>query len=148
MKSKAFFLSLILLGTAACSSIVLQPADYSWPIENVLKVDDFGFVSETRYTFKINVKNLYTEEFKDSTAFTGKELRLIRDVKGYYYATGNDFKNVYVLMTQENGMKVEKIIPVSLTGLKSPIMNQKNNSIELIDNGLKTYFTNKGIEGK
>ena len=29
-----------------CTPLTLRPADFSWPIENVLKVDNKGFVEE------------------------------------------------------------------------------------------------------
>jgi hypothetical protein len=139
-------ISIVLITTYACSSLILSPSDFSWPIENVLKVDERGFVSEDRYTFSLNVKKLFFEEFKDSTNFSGKELRIIRDKSGYYYITGKEFKNVYLFLPVENGMKLEKKITISETeSLTSPVLNQKSPNIELIDGSKKYLMNYKGL---
>lgn len=131
--------------SAACSSLTLKPADYSWPIENVLKVDSKGFVEEQRYSFTLKVKSLFFEEFADSTNFTGKEIRFIRDKNGFFYITGKDFKNVYVFETEESGMDLEKKILVNEKGLISPAFNQKSPNIELLDGQNKYLLNNKGL---
>ncbi|MEW6702121.1 MAG: hypothetical protein AB1298_05330 [Bacteroidota bacterium] len=142
---KYFFVLLIGIAITACSSLMLKPADFSWPIENVLKVDNKGFVEEQRYSFTLKVKSLFFEEFADSTNFAGKEIRLIRDKAGYIYITGKDFKNVYVFMSVENGMKLENKILVTERGLTSPAFNQKLPNIELLDSPNKYLLNNKGI---
>lgn len=145
-KVRVFAISLTLIITYACSSLVLSPSDFSWPIENVLKVDDKGFVSEDRYTFTINVKKLFFEEFKDSTNYSGKELRIIRDKSGYYYITGKEFKNVYLFLPIENGMRMENKIKILETeGLTAPVFNQKSPNIELIDGSKKYSLNYKGL---
>jgi hypothetical protein len=145
-KVRVFAISLTLIITYACSSLVLSPSDFSWPIENVLKVDDKGFVSEDRYTFTINVKKLFFEEFKDSTNYSGKELRIIRDKSGYYYITGKEFKNVYLFLPIENGMRMEnKIKILEAEGLTAPVFNQKSPNIELIDGSKKYLLNYKGL---
>lgn len=145
-KVRVFAISLTLIITYACSSLVLSPSDFSWPIENVLKVDDKGFVSEDRYTFTINVKQLFFEEFKDSTNYSGKELRIIRDKSGYYYITGKEFKNVYLFLPIENGMRMENKIKILETeGLTAPVFNQKSPNIELIDGSKKYSLNYKGL---
>ncbi len=130
----------------ACTKLMLKPADFSWPIENVLKIDSKGDVEEQRHTFKLNVKQLLFAEFKDSTNFAGKEIRIIRDKAGYYFITGKNFKNVYVFLPVEGGMKLENTILISETNpLVSPAFNQKAPNIELLD-GTKKYLLNyKGI---
>lgn len=146
LKARIILITLTLITTYGCSSLILSPSDFSWPIENVLKVDEKGFVSEDRYTFSISVKKLYFEEFKDSTNFSGKELRIIRDKSGYYYITGKEFKNVYLFIPVENGMKLEKKITISETeGLTSPVLNQKSPNIELIDGSKKYLLNYKGL---
>ncbi|MHB9040650.1 MAG: hypothetical protein ACYC4T_08340 [Melioribacteraceae bacterium] len=142
---KYFFIPLLIFITAACSSLVLKPADFSWPIENALKVDNKGFVEEQRYAFTLKVKSLFFEEFADSTNFAGKEIRIIRDKLGYVYMTGKNFKNVYVFMSTEGGMKLEEKIMVSEKGLVSPAFNQKSPNIELLDSPNKYLLNNKGI---
>ena len=142
---KYFFIPLLIFITAACSSLVLKPADFSWPIENALKVDNKGFVEEQRYAFTLKVKSLFFEEFADSTNFSGKEIRIIRDKLGYVYMTGKNFKNVYVFMPTEGGMKLEEKIMVTEKGLVSPAFNQKSPNIELLDSPNKYLLNNKGI---
>lgn len=130
---------------SACSSLSLKPADYSWPIENVLKVDNKGFVEEQRYSFTLKVKSLLFEEFADSTNFVGKEIRIIRDKIGFFYITGANFKNVYVFETEEGAMELEKKILVNEKGLNSPAFNQKTPYIELLDGQNKYLLNNKGL---
>ncbi|NJD21343.1 MAG: hypothetical protein FIA82_01555 [Melioribacter sp.] len=145
MRLRKYLSALLIFIISACSSLTLKPADYSWPIENVLKVDNKGFVEEQRYSFTLKVKALFYEEFKDSTNFSGKEIRLIRDKVGFYYITGKDFKNVYVFESEENGMDLENKILITETGLTSPMFNQKSPNIELLDNSNKYLLNNEGI---
>jgi hypothetical protein len=146
MKLHKYFSTISLLVIlSACSSLTLKPADYSWPIENVLKVDYKGFIEEQRYSFTLKVKSLFYEEFKDSTNFSGKEIRLIRDKLGFYFITGKEFKNVYVFAPEESGMCLENKILVIETGLVSPAFNQKSPNIELLDNSNKYLLNYKGI---
>lgn len=145
MRFQKYSSALLLFIISACSSLTLKPADYSWPIENVLKVDNKGFVEEQRYSFTLKVKALFYEEFKDSTNFSGKEIRLIRDKVGFIYITGKEFKNVYVFAVEENGMDLENKILITETGLVSPVFNQKSPNIELLDNSNKYLLNNEGI---
>lgn len=145
MRLRKYLSALLIFIISACSSLTLKPADYSWPIENVLKVDNKGFVEEQRYSFTLKVKALFYEEFKDSTNFSGKEIRLIRDKVGFYYITGKDFKNVYVFESEENGMDLENKILITETGLTSPMFNQKSPNIELLDNSNKYLLNNEGL---
>lgn len=141
-------IALILLSiiVSACSSLTLKPADFAWPIENALKVDAKGTITEQRFSFSINVKPIFFEEFKDSTNFIGKELRIIRDKAGYYFITGKDFKNVYVFKTIESGMELQnKIVISEQRGLTNPAFNQRMQFIELIDTPNKYQLNNKGI---
>lgn len=142
---KIFSAVIILFAAARCSSVVLQPADFSWPVENVLKADDKGLVEEQRYTFSVNVKPLFFEEFADSNLAAGKEIRIIRDKLGYYYITGSNFKNVYLFLPTEGGLKLEEKINLSETGLTSPVMNQKSPNIEILDGTNKYLLNNKGL---
>jgi len=66
MKSVVILL-LFLIGTfTACSVLTLTPANFAWPIESVLQVNDEGEVSEERYSFSFDAKGIYHEEFQDS----------------------------------------------------------------------------------
>ncbi|MCL6099198.1 MAG: hypothetical protein M1391_11535 [Bacteroidetes bacterium] len=139
------FISIVFLA-AGCTNMLLKPADFSWPAETVLKVDDKGVVSEERYNFDFNVKPVFYEEFKDSNTVAGKEIRMIRDRAGHYYLTGENFKNVYLFMPVEGGMKLEDKIelPDTLT-LKAPVFNQKPTNVELIDGTNKFVVTGNEI---
>ena len=142
---KYSFIPLLVMIVGACSSLTLKPADFSWPIENALKVDNKGYVEEQRYAFTLKVKSLFFEEFADSNNFAGKEIRIIRDKLGYVYITGKNFKNVYVFMSVEGGMKLEKKFMITEKGLVSPAFNQKSPNIELLDSPNKYLLNNKGI---
>lgn len=118
--------------------MMLKPADFSWPVESVLRVNNNGLISEERHSFDINVKPIFYEEFSDSNSFAGKEIRIIRDRAGRYYFTGAGFKNIYRFIQVENGMKLEDKINISDSlELKTPAFNQKSTNIELIDGSYK-----------
>ena len=139
-------LILLLIVVSACSTLTLKSGDFAWPIENALKIDSKGIITEQRYAFSINIKPLYWEEFKDSTNYVGKEVRIIRDKSGFYFITGKDFKNVYVFKTIESGMALEnKIVISEQKGLTNPAFNQKSPNIELLDNPNKYLLNAKGI---
>lgn len=143
---KIFILMSTLLLVSGCSTMVLQPTDYSWPVESVLLVNAKGAVSEERHTFEINVKPIFYEEFKDSNSVEGKEIRIIRNKAGYYYFTGAGFKNIYQFTPIENGMKLKEKINISDSlALESPAFNQKVNNIELIDGSDKYLITGSKI---
>ena len=129
-----------------CTTMFLQPADFSWPVESVLRVNDYGFVSEERYTFDINVKPIFYEEFNDSNSVAGKEIRIIRDKAGHYYFTGAGFKNIYMFKSVEGGMKLEDKISISDSlALQKPAFNQKPFYVELTDGPNKYLVTGAEI---
>jgi len=125
----------------------LQPVDFSWPIESALKVDNKGNVTEERYSTEFNITGLFYEEFQDSSAFKGKEIRLIRGTGGDYFITGKEFKNVYVFKASEGTLTLEKKIFISEFGLKEPAFNQRSPYIELVDGDYNINLTSNGIEG-
>lgn len=148
MRLILIFASAVLLFYAACSSLTLEPANFSWPIESVLPVDAKGNVFEARNSIEFNTKPLFAEEFRYSTAYMGKEIRLIRDKQGYYYVTAREFKNVYVFREAEGMLVLQNKIPISETGIVNPAFNQRNSYIELVDgNNKKLGLTHEGIEG-
>ena len=147
MKS-VIILVLFLVGTfTACSVLTLTPANFAWPIESVLKVNDEGEVSEERYSFSFDAKGIYYEEFQDSLAYLDRELRIIRDVQGYYFITGNKFKNVYVFRAEDGAMVLNNKIIISEIGVQNPAFNQRSPHVELIDGDKKLKLTHQGIEG-
>lgn len=147
MKSIFILLSFLISTFAACSVLMLTPANFAWPIESVLQVNDEGEVSDERYSFSFNAKGIYFEEFQDSLAYLDRELRIIRDVRGYYFITGTNFKNVYVFRVDDGAMVVNNKVLISDFGIKNPAFNQRAPHIELIDGDKKLKLTHEGIEG-
>ena len=145
-KFLAFSFFLILL-TAACSVLKLQPANFSWPIESILPIDDQGNVVEDRYSTEFNTKGLFFEEFQDSLAYKEKEINLIRNNEGYYFITAPEFKNVYVFVAEEGVLALHKKITISEVALNKPAFNQRETYIELIDGDKKFNLSSQGIEG-
>ncbi len=137
------FISIII----GCSSVKLSPVDFSWPLEVVLKVDEQGFIKEDRYSMKINVRNLFIEEFGTDKDFTNKNVRVIRNSSGTYFFVSEGFKNVYLFNQQLDEMSLSKRISVSESGLKNPFFNQRDSHIELVDGDLKFNLSNEGIIG-
>lgn len=131
---------------AACSSLKLEPAQFSWPIESVLKIDKDGFVKEDRHSVSFNTKALFFEETKDSLSYAGKSIRLIRNNEGFYFMTAVDFKNVYVFTVTKNAFSLENKIQINETGLINPAFNQRNSFIELLDETKSYQLTSEGIE--
>ena len=147
MKRLIILFSFLILITAACSVLTLQPANFSWPIESVLSVNDNGKVTEDRYSIEVNTVGLFFEEFQDSLSYRGKEIRMIRDNQGFYFMIASNFKNVYVFKAEDGALKLEKKIFISEFGLQAPAFNQRDPYIELVDGTNKMNLTHKGIEG-
>ena len=125
------FLCMILL--AGCSSLILKPGDFAWPVESVLSVDSQGVVQNERYSFSLNVKALLFAETQDSVNISKVTLRMIRDVKGLYFLTAAQFKNVYVFEQAEGGFKLKNKILVAQNGLSEPALNQRVPYIQLVN---------------
>lgn len=133
---------------AGCSGVKLIPAEFGWPIESVLKVDNNGFVKEERHSLSFNTKPMFLKETEDSTAFNGKSIRLIRNNEGCYFITAAGFKNVYVFLMKESGLIQHHIIEISETDvLKNPAFNQRPPFIELLDDGKSINLTSDDIDG-
>ncbi len=132
---------------AACSTLMLEPARFAWPLESVLEVGKDGFVKEDRYALSFNTKALFFEETQDSLSYSGKTIRLIRNNEGYYFITAVDFKNVYVFSIDKNAFSLKtKILISETTGLLNPALNQRNPFIELLSDGKAFKLTSEGIE--
>ena len=144
------FIGMLAITLAGCSSLLLRPADFSWPVEVTLKPDGKGNVQEARYQMTVNVKALLFEELQDSVAVTKHTLHIIRDHAGFYFITAKGFKNVYVFSQGDGALKLEKKIFISEKGLESPAMNQKPQFIQLInenkENEAPLMLTKDGIE--
>ena len=150
MKLVRVILIPLFLFFAACSSLVLKPVDFAWPVESVLHVSSDGFVKEDRHTLNFNVKPLFLEETEgDSTAYLNKDIRIIRDTKGYYFVTSQNFKNVYVFAGTDGKLKLDNKIEISeKEGMSNPAFNQRIPYIELVNMGKKTLLSNDGIESE
>lgn len=136
MKIKLVILGLIIL--TGCSTLTLEPASFGWPIESVLAPDENGNINIERYSTKVNVTNLFFEETQDSTSYKGKEVRVIRNMNGYYLITASGFKYVYVFEAEDGTMEMESKILISENGLNNPAFNQRDPYVELID-GNESY---------
>lgn len=146
MKHITLFVILVLIVLiAACSTLTLQPVNFAWLLESVLAIDDNGNVNEDRYYINFNTKGLFFEEFQDSSAYKGKDIRMIRDTQGFYYITSSNFKNVYVFTADEGSLRLDNKILISETGIENPAFNQRSPFIELVNGDKKTNLTNEGI---
>ncbi len=148
-KFKTAILALVLSALfTACSSITVKPVQYGWPVENVVKIASDFNITFPRYSISMNVKNIFeNEKLIKNNSPVSHQIRFIRDNLGYYYLTGELFKNVYVLKSEESEMKVINEIFIDKKGMISPAMNQRGNYIELLlDNGKrKLKINNDGI---
>jgi hypothetical protein len=143
------FVCMFAIILTGCSTLLLSPADFSWPIEVTLKPDVKGNVQESRYKVSFNVKALLFEELQDSVAVTKHTLHILRDQSGYYFITAKGFKNVYVFGQGDGALKLEKKIFVSEKGLEAPAFNQKTPNVHLInenkENEVPVVLTKDGI---
>ena len=146
MRALKYIIIIVAAVLAGCSTLKLSPADFSWPVESVLKVGDNGVAQETRYAITFNAKPLYYEETGDSLAYLDRELRVIRDTLGYYYITGNKFKNVYVFTMGDGAFNLQKEILISKSGITDPVFNQRPPFIELVEGNKYYYLSKNGIE--
>lgn len=146
LKSALFVLILFL---PACSGIVLEPSDFAWPVESVIKVNDDGTIEEKRYSLSFDAKNLFLAETGDSLAYLDRELRIIRDQKGYYYMTAERFKNIYVFNVSDGKFSLSTKIEIAgeeQPGLTKPAFNQRPPFIELLNGDQKIMISNEGIK--
>ncbi len=149
MKVFKYLAVLFLIFFSACSSLVLRPINFSWPLESVLNVGNNGNVSVKRYSISFNAKKLFLKETGDSLGYQNKHLRIIRNNKGYYFMVAKNFKNVYVFKNSDGLLKLKKKIVISdSTGIQNPAFNQRLPYVELTygqTNDKKLYLTEEGI---
>ena len=138
------YLSFFIL--AGCSSFTLKPCDFAWPVESTLSVNVQGNVQSERYSFSLNVKELLFAETKDSINISKVTLRMIRNVKGFYFITASQFKNIYVFEQTEGGLKLNNKILVAQNGLNEPAFNQRTPYIQLVNGQNPTILlTENGV---
>ncbi len=149
MKVFKYLAVLLLIFFSACSSLVLKPINFSWPVESVLNVGNNGNVQAKRYSISFNAKKLFLKETGDSLGYQNKQLNIIRNNKGYYFMVAGNFKNVYVFKNSDGLLKLKKKIEISdSTGIQNPAFNQRPPYIELTygrTNNKKLYLTDNGI---
>lgn len=126
-----------------CTSLMLKPADFSWPVESVVKVDGKGMVQENRYQLSFNVKPMLFEETGDSVNVSGTTIRMIRDQAGYYYLTAPKFRHVYVFTTGDGSLTLASKILISEKGMESPAFNARPPFIQLLNGGDKPKLIGK-----
>lgn len=146
MKAVKYFICSLIFAAAGCSTLILEPAYFAWPVESVLKVNDEGNVQEKRFSLSFNSKELFLTETGDSLGYQNKELHVIRGYKGSYFMVANNFKNVYVFNGGEASFELENKIEISdSTGIQNPAFNQRSPYIELIYGDKKINLTDEGI---
>ncbi len=145
----SLFACILALQITGCSSLVLRPVDFSWPIEASLQPDGKGNVREARYQVSFNVKALLFEELQDSTSAAKHTFHVLRDQAGYYFITSKGFKNVYVFAHGDGALTLYKKIFVSEKGLDAPALNQRTPYVSLINekrgNEAPVLLTKDGI---
>ena len=150
MKILVYFCTLPLIFLVACSSLILKPADFSWPVESVVNIDKDGNITIERYSESFNTKMLFLKETGDSLAYQNQELRVIRNVKGYYFIVAKNFKNVYVFSVRDGGLHLKKEIAITDSiGIPNPAFNQRPPFIELnygVNNAKRINLTENGIK--
>lgn len=132
-----------------CSSLQLQPVDFSWPAEELLDVQSNGMVKARQYNAEFNVNALLKKEFAaDSmTAKNTKVVRMIRDNAGFYFITASKFKNVYVFQHADGALSLSNTISISKEkAMADPKFNQRNTYIELLNDGFPVRLTKSGIQ--
>lgn len=147
MKKYKMLMAVMLLAVVwSCSGLKLTQTDFAWPVESVLKIDDQGVVTDNRFSFSVNVKQLFFTENADSLSYKSKDLRIIRDTKGYYYVTSEGFKNVYLFQVDEGAFKLYDTFLIDEKGITAPVMNQRLPYIELISGSNKYLLNNEGLK--
>ena len=143
---RMFFLLVACAGLSSCTSLVLKPVEYTWPVERVLEVDGKGQIHDDRYMLTMNVKPLFYEETQDSVNVFGQSVRIIRDHAGYYYMTAKGFRNVYIFTESEGALSLSEKVGVSEGPMREPAFNQRSPYIQLLNgSGEPTLLTSDGI---
>ncbi len=62
MKIFTYLAALSLIFLVACSSLILKPADFAWPIESVVNVENNGNAIIKRYSITFSTKELFLKK--------------------------------------------------------------------------------------
>lgn len=121
-------LGLLLMLNACGSGMVLEQAEFAQPLESVLSVEQ-GDVHDPRTGIRFSVDPILNEEGAGDVP----AVRLIRHRSGLYMLTATGFQHVWYLESGLNQFKVVNQHLLRESGLGEPIMNQRGESIELVD---------------
>jgi len=135
MRTAFVLLLVFFLGLFGCSSLTLRPADFAWPVEQVVKVDAKGMANVMRYSFAMNVKPLLFEETGDSTNVARWSIRVLCDQRGFYFLTADGFKHVYVFKQADAELAIEERILIAEQGISGSALNQRAPHVELVREG-------------
>lgn len=118
---------------SSCSTLTIRNVDFGWPVESVQTVSASNRIEDVRYALSMSASSLATEEFEDSTALIGREVRILRSRDGLYFITGPRFRSVYVFATSTGELSLTNKLEVSPTGMSNPALNQRSPFVELLD---------------
>lgn len=139
-------IALVLMGWG-CASLTLKPVDFSWKLENVVTIDDYGDATGPPKTLSFNAKELFQMEGIDLSGASGESfsIRMIRDRKGFYYMTAKNFRHVYVFKQKAGALKLKSRILIDKMGMQAPALNQRDPYIQLLTGDKEVMLTHKGI---
>lgn len=124
--------SFVLLGTA-CTTFVVKDVNYSHQIESVLTPDQEGEVSDVRHGITFNVQPFVDQEFgEEDSTYQIEEIRMIRNAKGFYFITADQFKHVYVMKPGSGSLKLKSKIKVSESPITNPAFNMRDGYVQLV----------------
>lgn len=127
------FLAVLILTGTACRTFVVEDVNYAQQIESVLHPDENGNVEDIRHGISFSVNPFIKQEFGEQDSVEINKVRLIRNEKGFYFITANNFKHVYVMEPAKSKLKLVNKIKVSETGLTSAAFNLRSPFVQLID---------------
>lgn len=122
-------LAFMLILTGCGSSLVIQDVNYSQPLESVLSPDSDGIVHDQRYAIQFSITPLLEYEGSNEV----EEIRLIRNVSGFYFVTADGFSNVYIFTPGEGELLLHEEIELPDGPISEPAFNQRDTHIELIN---------------
>ncbi|MEX0608314.1 MAG: hypothetical protein WD016_12625 [Balneolaceae bacterium] len=125
-------LSILIAGTS-CKTFVVQDVNYAYQIESVLTPGEDGMVEDLRHGISFDIQPFLNEEFGEDSEQEIREVRLIRNSKGFYFITANQFNHVYVMEPTEGELKLKRKIEVSEEGLSSPAFNLREALVQLVE---------------
>jgi hypothetical protein len=115
-----------------------------------MTVTNANIVLDGYHGLSFSVAGIAGEEFQDTTALVGKQIRLLRSNEGFYFLTGQKFHNVYVLAPGAHELSLRSKIAVSPGGLQDPALNQRPPYVQVLDgrNLQKLLTSDDIVEGK